>query len=652
MCGIAGILTDDPRPEADLEAAASDMAGTLRHRGPDDDGTFADAEAGVALGFRRLAILDLSPAGSQPMRSPSGRYVMVYNGEVYNFRDLREDLLDADVSFRSETDTEVVLAAFDRWGIRESLSRFVGMFALAVWDTRSRELTLARDRLGIKPLFVHARDGMVAFGSELKALCRAPGFERRLDHDALASYLRHLYVPAPASIYRDTMKLPPGHTLTIPADDPHPLPEPAPYWSLEEVARQGVGNRFGGTEEEAVDRLDDLVRDAVRLRMIADVPVGALFSGGIDSSAVVAAMQETSDRPVKTFTVAFEQSEHDESGAARATAEHLGTDHTELAVGGDDALELVPRLPSMFDEPLANPSQIPTHLVCELARRRVTVGLAGDGGDEVFGGYNRYRYGARLLPALSRVPRAVRRPGAAALRAFSADTWTGVHDRLSPLLPAALRQRLPGPKIRKIADLMDAPDVPGMYRSLLSAWQAPESLLREGRELPRDGLPSPGTVPELLERMMLADQSSYLPDDLLAKVDRASMATSLEVRVPLLDHRIVEFSWRLPPEMKIEDGVTKRVLRRLLERRVPRRLWDRPKVGFTVPLAAWLRGPLEEWARDLLAPDRLRRGGVFRADRVQEMWRRFEEGGTQLAPGIWAITMFEAWREEWDVSTA
>lgn len=652
MCGIAGLLVDGRREE-ELRAAGREMAGTLAHRGPDDASEFVDAKSGVALGFRRLAILDPSPAGRQPMRSPSGRYVIVYNGEVYNFRALRRELERPGLSFRSDSDTEVILATFDRWGIRDSLPRFRGMFAMAVWDTERREITLARDRLGVKPLFVYSGEGTVAFASELKALCRAPGFPRRLDHDALASYLRYLYVPAPDAIFRDTRKLPPGHTLTVPADSLAGLPDPSPYWSLDRVASAGVEDRFRGTPREAAERLGELLAESVRLRMIADVPVGALFSGGIDSTSVVAAMQEEASGSVKTFTVGFDRDEHDESEPARAVADYLGTDHTELRVGEGDALDLVPRLPEMFDEPLANPSQIPTFLVCELARRRVTVGLAGDGGDEVFGGYNRYAAGSRIIPAVSRLPTPVRRGIGSALGAVSTRGWERIYRGLEPLLPSGARHRLPGAKIRKVGDLMTAGGVGEMYRSLVSACGRPEDLLVRGREDPDSSgeLPPAQDIPDLTERMMLADQGSYLPDDLLAKVDRASMATSLEVRVPLLDHRLLEFAWRLPPEMKIRRGVTKWILREHLGTRVPRKLWDRPKVGFTVPLAEWLRGSLSDWAADLLSPRKLEREGIFRPDAVAAIRESFSEGETDRSTVLWAVLMFQAWKERWSVST-
>lgn len=652
MCGLAGLVADSPRSADRLRSSVREMAGTMTHRGPDDEGEYVDRDAGLGLGFRRLAIQDLSSAGRQPMRSASGRYVIVYNGEAYNYPSLRRELSRRGASFSSECDTEVVLAAVEEWGIRETLPRLVGMFAMAVWDARERTVTLARDRLGIKPLFVYSGEDVVGFASELKALCRLQEFPRRLDHDALASYLRHLYVPTPDSIFEDTRKLPPGRTLTFSAPAPDELPSAEPYWSLEDVARRGVEDRFEGSPREAAERLGELLETSVAQRMVADVPVGALFSGGIDSTSVVAAMQDVAGRDVQTFTVSFDRDEHDESEAAREMAGYLGTDHTELEVGGDDALELIPRLPEMFDEPLANPAQVPTYLVCELAERHVTVGLAGDGGDEVFGGYNRYRYGEQMLPATSSVPGPLRRGLAAAVGAVSTETWRQVHRSVRPVLPDAASTRLPGEKMRKLGDLMAADDVSSMYRSLVSACQHPDELLIGGRERDAAGnaLPAEAPFPDLLERMLLADQRNYLPDDLLAKVDRASMATSLEVRVPLLDRRIVEFAWRLPPEMKIRDGTTKWLLRRQLENRVPKYLWDRPKVGFTVPLVSWLRGPLSEWAGDLLSRRQLLRDGVFRAGRVHDMWQRFRDGETHLANGLWAILMFQAWMREWDVS--
>lgn len=639
MCGIAGIMTVRSGPA--LEDQVRRMAGTLAHRGPDDDGIWVDQAAGAALGFRRLAIIDLSPLGHQPMKSASGRFVMVFNGEVYNFLPLRRELEGMGARFRGNSDSEVILAAFERWGVERAVRRFIGMFAIAAWDTAERTLTLVRDRLGIKPLFIHARGGLVLFGSELKAVAAHPQFRDEVDPAAVAAYLRYLYVPAPATIYRQTVKLLPGHILTI-SDPKAPLPPSVPYWSALEVAGNGLDRPFTGTESDAIDELDTLLCDAVRLRLQADVPLGALLSGGVDSSTVVALMQEQAGRRVRTFTIGFDAREYDEAAQARRVAAHLGTDHTELYLNGDDALELVPQLPQMFDEPLADPSQLPTYLVCRLARRHVTVALSGDGGDELFAGYNRYLEGERMIAGPGGWPRLLRRVGAAALTAVPAGGWDAIHRALLPLLPARARGRLPGDKLHKLAALLreDSPD--RMYRSLLSAWQDPSSLVVGGKENGRDVLAAvPGLG--LLESMMLADQTGYLADDLLAKVDRASMAVSLETRVPLLDHRVVELSWRLPRQWKTREGRGKWLLRQVLYRRVPRQLVDREKMGFSVPIAAWLQGPLRTWAADLLASPGCEPLNLAAAQRA---WTRFVRGERGLAAGLWAVLNYVAWHRE------
>ena len=621
------------------------MTDAIAHRGPDDNGVWVDAPAGIALGFRRLAIVDLSANGHQPMRSASGRLVIIFNGEVFNHQDLRRELASSGCSFRGHSDTEVILAAFEQWGIERAVRRFIGMFAIAVWDTGRRELSLIRDRLGIKPLFVYHRDGLVSFGSELKALIAGPEFDRTLDTAALTSYLRYLYVPAPQSIFRHVVKLAPGHILTI-ADPTAPLRASVPYWSAEVAAKDGLAAQFSGGDEEAVAELEKLLTDAVRLRMQADVPLGALLSGGIDSSTVVALMQASADRPVKTFTIGFDQHDFDEAAHARAVANHLGTDHTELHLTGSDALALIPRLPEMFDEPLADPSQIPTYLVCELARREVTVALTGDGGDELFGGYNRYIQGERMIVEFQRWPGLLRRFSASGLTSVSPRTWNRVRDTLRPVFPVAGRTRFLGERMHKLGDLLRAESTQGMYRSLLSAWQDPEELVVGGESA---GIPSGSLAGDnrlaLMERMMLADQTSYLPDDLLAKVDRASMAISLEARVPILDHRVVEFSWRLPRKFKVRDGRGKWILREILYKHVPQPLVDREKMGFSVPLAKWLAGPLRNWAGDLLLSGD---GPEFlRSEVVRREWDRFLAGDSSNAAGIWAVVMFRAWQDRW-----
>jgi len=645
MCGLAGIFARRNWSSDELHDMASRMTGAIVHRGPDDSGIWVEPAAGVALGFRRLAIVDLSAQGHQPMPSSSGRFMLIFNGEVYNHRSLRVELESLGCAFRGHSDTEVILAAFERWGIERAARRFIGMFAMAVWDVGRRELSLIRDRLGIKPLFVYHHNGVVSFGSELKALLAGPEFDRTLDVSALTSYLRYLYVPAPQSIFEHVFKLSPGHILTI-ADPTAPLPASSPFWSAEAAARGGQATQFSGTDQEAITELEVLLTDAVRLRMQADVPLGALLSGGIDSSTVVALMQASADRPVKTFTIGFDQKEFNEAASARAVANYLGTDHTELHLTGADALDVIPSLAEMFDEPLADPSQIPTFLVCQLARREVTVALTGDGGDELFGGYNRYIRGERLITELQRWPRAFRRFSASGVTSLSPRVWNQMGGALRPVFPAASRTRLMGEKMHKIGDVLRADSTSGMYRSLLSAWQDPEALVVGAvkNEGPDRTLGPTGNL-ALMERMMLADQTSYLPDDLLAKVDRASMAVSLEARVPILDHRVVELSWRLPRQFKIRDGRGKWILRQILYKHVPPALVDREKMGFSIPLAHWMGGPLRNWAGDLLLSTET--NGFLRTAVVHKEWDRFLGGDATNAAGIWALVMLRAWEQRW-----
>jgi asparagine synthase (glutamine-hydrolysing) len=645
MCGLAGFFWKKNQRPNEMQGIASRMADAIVHRGPDDSGVWVNSTAGIGLGFRRLAIVDLSAHGHQPMRSAGGRFVIIFNGEIYNHRTLRLELESSGCGFKGHSDTEVILAAFEQWGIERAVRRFIGMFAIAVWDASRRELSLIRDRLGIKPLFVYHRDGLVSFGSELKALLAGPEFDRTLDTSALTSYLRYLYVPAPQSIFRHVVKLSPGHILTV-ADPTAALPASVPFWSVEKAARDGQAAQFSGGDEEAVAELETLLTNAVRLRMQADVPLGALLSGGIDSSTVVALMQASADRPVKTFTIGFDQQEFDESVHAREVAKHLGTDHTELYLTGADALAVIPRLAAMFDEPLADPSQIPTYLVCELARREVTVALTGDGGDELFGGYNRYIQGERMIAGFQRWPSLLRRCSASGLTSVSPRTWNRMRDTLRPVFPTAGRTLHLGEKIHKLGGLLRAESTGGMYRSLLSAWQDPEGLVIGGR-VPGNtdcSLDSSSDL-DLMEQMMLADQSSYLPDDLLAKVDRASMAVSLEARVPILDHRVVEFSWRLPRKFKVREGRGKWILREILYKHVPRAMVDRQKMGFSVPLAQWLAGPLRNWAGDLLLSSETE--GVLRSTTVHGQWDRFLAGDSTNCAGLWAVVMFRAWQDQW-----
>jgi asparagine synthase (glutamine-hydrolysing) len=656
MCGITGILTtggEAARGEA-LRAAVERMTTTLTHRGPDDAGTWT-AEAGasaVGLGFRRLAIIDLSPLGHQPMSSATGRFTMVFNGEVYNFQSLRRELSLSGARFRGGSDSEVILAAFERWGVEAAVPRFVGMFAIAVWDGERRALHLIRDRLGKKPLFVfrHPRGGLLTFGSELKALRAGPDFDAAIDTAALSAYLRYLYVPAPHCIYRHVRKLRPGHILTV-TDPDQPLPESQPYWSVETAAARGLADPFTGSVEDATDQLERLLLEAVELRLQSDVPLGALLSGGIDSSTVVALMRARASGAVKTFTISFDVPEHDEARHAAAVARHLGTDHTELRLNGADALAVVPQLPVMFDEPFADPSQIPTFLVSRLARQEVTVALSGDGGDELFAGYNRYTAGRRLLRLAMQLPGPARRALGAAITHVSPAGWDRAYAAVAGVLPRRLKLRLPGAKAAKFGRFLAADSEALMYRSLVSAWDTPAALVNGATDAPGDlerilGASSPA---DLLARMMLADQVTYLADDLLAKVDRASMAVSLEARVPLLDHRVVEFSWRLPEAWKIRNGQGKWLLRQVLYRHVPESLVDRPKMGFSVPIEAWLRGPLRVWAEDLLSESSLAGTETLQSGPIRVAWGRFLNGDRRLALGLWGVLMYRSWHERWSI---
>jgi asparagine synthase (glutamine-hydrolysing) len=649
MCGFAGILSTAGFTRAELADHAGRMIAPIAHRGPDDCGTWLDEQAGIAIGFRRLAILDLSPQGHQPMRSASGRFVIAFNGEIYNFAELRHELGPHGFTFQGQSDTEVVLAAFERWGIRRAVQRFTGMFAIAVWDAERRELTFVRDRLGKKPLYIYREPGLITFGSELKALFAGPSFDRSIDRSALESYLRYMCVPSPRTIFQRAIKLQPAHLMTV-ADPTVPLPPSSAYWSLEQAARDGLADPFAGDDADAIDHLDGLLAEAVRCRLRSDVPLGALLSGGVDSSAVVALMQEASARPVKTFTIGFTEQAFDESRHAASVARHLGTDHTELRLTGADAHALVPRLATIFDEPFADPSQLPTLLVSQLARQQVTVALCGDGGDELFGGYNRYVYGAQVLQRVNRIPRAVRQPVGAGLGSVSAPAWERLHHLTSAVVSGVPQEHF-GERVHKLGHLLNAGSMGEMYRSLLSAWQHPETLLSAAATTTEPGDDVTARIfdgadsSQVLDRMMLADQLMYLPDDLLAKVDRASMAVSLEVRAPLLDHRVAEFSWRLPRSLKVRGVVGKWILRQVLYRRVPRQIIDRPKMGFSVPIDQWLRGPLRNWAGDLLFCDA--DGGWFDRNAVTRAWQDLHQGRPRAGTAVWTAVMLQAWRAQW-----
>lgn len=649
MCGFAGFLATADQSSDTLTYSVRRMIEPIVHRGPDAEGTWVDERAGFALGFRRLAIIDVSPAGHQPMRSASGRFVIAFNGEVYNFEALRDELEPFGAVFQGHSDTEVILAAFEQWGIVASVKRFVGMFAMAVWDTERRELTLVRDRLGKKPLYIYREPGLVTFGSELKALFAGPSFDRAIDQEALSSYLRYLYVPAPRTIFKHARKLPQAHILQL-VDPGAPLPAPKPYWSVRQAALDGLSNPLGGSEGDRLEALDSLLKDAVRCRMRSDVPLGALLSGGVDSSAVVALMQEQAGRPVKTYTIGFADAAFDEATHAAAVAKHLGTDHTELCLTGTDTHELVQRLPGIFDEPFADPSQLPTLLVSQLARQQVTVALSGDGGDEVFAGYNRYVLGTRVLPRLNRLPGVLRRPIGAGIERVPVAAWDRMHAMASQFVSRVPMPHF-GERLHKIGHVMHASSIGGMYRSLMSAgWQRPEQIARhQAMDEPAEQLLDAKEPGHLLDRMMLVDQMVYLPDDLLAKLDRTSMAVSLEVRAPLLDHRVVELSWRLPRSLKLRGQVGKWALRQLLYRRVPQSLIDRPKMGFSVPIDRWLRGPLRPWAESMLADATRERDEWLDPAEVSRGWKRLIDGEPAAGLAIWAVVMLQAWRVTWRI---
>jgi asparagine synthase (glutamine-hydrolysing) len=648
MCGIAGFLESNPfrSPEA-LQEIALRMAQTLRHRGPDDGGVWADAKAGIALSMRRLAILDLSPAGHQPMQSWSGRYTIVFNGEIYNCEDLRRELLsDSPVPmFRGHSDTEVMLAAFERWGVRKSVRSFNGMFAFALWDREERILTLARDPFGEKPLYYSIAGGTLMFASELKALHAHPGFADEINLGSVALYLRHNCIPSPYSIYRNTHKLPPATLLTV--SPAHLTCSPEPYWSVREVAEAGAATQSCTSERDAIDALEALLRDAVKIRMHSDVPLGAFLSGGIDSSTVVALMQAQSSSPVKTFSVGFRESDYNEACDAYRVAQHLLTDHTELYITPKQAMEVVPRLPRMYDEPFADSSQIPTFLVSRLARQQVTVSLSGDGGDEMFGGYNRHIWGAPLWSKLSALPLSARRLGAGSIMALSPESWDSLFRKLSPVIPRALRQRVPGYKLHKLALVMGSSNAYEMYYRFSSHWFDPEAVVLGAREPPT--LITNGAVanlPTVTEHMMQLDAVTYLPDDILVKLDRATMAVGLEGRVPFLDHRIAELVWRLPLSLRVRGREGKWILRQVLYRYVPRQLIERPKFGFGIPLHSWLRGPLRDWCETLLDEGRLRQEGFFDPRPIIRAWQEHVSGRRNWEYHLWDVLMFQAWLEE------
>ena len=651
MCGISGFLDRSHQSgKKELEAAVIKMANTLHHRGPDDSGVWADAEAGIALGHRRLSIVDLSPEGHQPMRSVCGRYVISFNGEIYNFRTLRIELENVGHKFRGHSDTEVMLACIAQWGLLPAVKRFNGMFAFALWDRDERKLHLVRDRLGEKPLYYGWMAKTFLFGSELKALCAHPSFKRELNRDALVLYLRHNYIPAPHSIYRNVCKVQPGMVVTIdPADDIGSVSSTC-YWSARTAAERGVAELFSGSDQDAVNCMNELLADAVKLRMHADVPLGAFLSGGLDSSTIVALMQAQSEKQVQTFTIGFHEAGYNEADNAKAVARHLGTAHTELYVRPEEAMAVIPRLASLYDEPFSDSSQIPTFLISELARRDVTVSLSGDGGDELFGGYSRYFLGLKVWQTVGHIPLPFRGLAARCLTMLSPAMWESIYQGLDPLLPKKLKQRNPVEKVYKLAEILSTQNQETLYQGLVSHWKVPASIVLNASE-PSTVFTKTTQRPNLgsfAQQMMYLDTVTYLPDDILVKVDRATMGVSLEARVPFLDHRVVEFAWQIPLSMKIRNGQGKWLLRQLLHRYVPKALVERPKMGFGVPLDVWLRGPLREWAESLLDEKRLRDQGFFDPHPIRNVWAQHLACQMDWQYHLWDVLMFQAWLEQSD----
>lgn len=643
MCGLAGFLFDGQAES--FETQLKGMADAISHRGPDASGYWHDASKGIGLAHRRLSILDLSDAGSQPMISPDGRFIVVFNGEIYNHNDIRRTLQVSSLAaleWRGHSDTETLLTGFSLLGVEKTISLATGMFAFALWDRQTSTLTLGRDRLGEKPLYYGWQGETFLFGSELKALQAHEAFAAEIDRGALSLFLRHAYIPAPYSIFAGICKLQPGTLLTVSLAQREPVI--STYWSGALVVEQGVAHPFKGSSEQAVDELEKLLLDAVGQQMVADVPLGAFLSGGVDSSTIVALMQRQSSRPVKTFTIGFHEQGYDEAQYAKSVAKHLRTDHTELYVSAEQAFNVVSRLPQLYDEPFADSSQIPTFLVSQLARQHVTVSLSGDAGDELFCGYNRYQLTDKLWRKLSLVPQPLRKLAAKAITSVSPNAW----DKLRRVA-GSLMHDVPqlGDKLHKGASVLASGSVDELYLGLVSQWQDPASVVIMGAEPPTL---LRGNVPELsgltdVDRMMALDLMTYLPDDILTKVDRAAMGVSLETRVPFLDHRVVEWAWRLPQTMKLRDGQTKWILKQVLYKHVPRDLMERPKMGFGIPVGVWLRGPLRDWAEALLDHSRLETEGYLQPAPIRQKWLEHLSGKRNWQYQLWNILMFQSWLE-------
>ena len=646
MCGLAGVLLTG-NAALPLRDVVDTMGETLRHRGPDSGNNWVSISNGVGFSHRRLSIVDRSSRGGQPMTSKNQRYVLAYNGEIYNHPELRSRVKreSPGINWAGHSDTETLLECFALWGVEKTLREAVGMFAICLWDSHEKSLTLARDRLGEKPLYFGHQKGIFAFGSELKALKRVPSWNFDINPEAVASYVRYGYVPEPFSIFDNIHKLPPGTFLTVTRSDiaDNKIDQATKFWSAVDIAEDGLENPTVFTDSgQAVEALEKVLSQAIKGQLMGDVPVGAFLSGGIDSSAIVALMQQSSPGKIKTFSVGFDDPSYDESIYAAQVAKHLGTDHHELIVSARQAQDVIPKLPEIYDEPFADSSQIPTYLVSELAKSQVSVSLSGDGGDELFGGYNRYVLGAQRWGSISKIPRSIRSAAGSLAQRVSPQTWNRLLSAESSWLPTRFQVRLPGEKIHKAARVLGSRTSRDLYRNLVSVAN-PLELTLKSKELAMEYRNTWPIDSDLAHQMMALDTISYLPGDILVKVDRASMSHSLESRVPFLDHRVVEFAWKLPISMKIRGSDSKWILRTLLEKYVPATLFERPKMGFGIPLDTWLRGPLREWASELLSPSKMKDQGFFNSNSVQRLWGEHLGGKQNFQHPLWIILMFQAW---------